>query len=73
MFGEDAFRSWVHVLTGALAFALLFALLGAMTELVLLGADLRVTSGVFMLGVLAFVGYLGAAVLGRREPPDGRP
>lgn len=73
MFGEEAFRSWMHVLMGALTFALLFALLAAMAELVLLEADLRLSSGALMIGVLAFVGYLGAAILGRRDAPSDRP
>lgn len=69
MFGEEAFGSWMHLLTGALCFALLFAFVAAMAELLLFGEGLRLTSGAVAIGALAFVGYFGAALLGRREPP----
>ena len=69
MFGEEAFSSWMHLLAGAACFALLFALMAAFSELLLFGSSLRLTSSAFVLGALAFVGYLGAALLGRPDSP----
>ena len=71
MFGNHAFQSWAVILVGAVMFAMLFMILGMMTELLFEGA-FEMTPGVMGFGLAAFVGYVGAAVLLRRDnaPPD---
>ncbi len=71
MFGNHAFQSWAVILVGAVMFAMLFMILGMMTELLFEGA-FQMTPGVMGFGLAAFVGYVGAAVLLRRDnaPPD---
>ena len=67
MFNTDAFNSWSTILAGACLFALLFTLLGTMSELVLEGT-LRISKYVVMLGLLAFVGYIMVALIIRLYP-----
>ncbi len=71
MFGNHAFQSWAVILVGAVMFAMLFMIVGMMTELLFEGA-FQMTPGVMGFGLAAFVGYVGAAVLLRRDnaPPD---
>ena len=71
MFGNHAFQSWAVILVGAVMFAMLFMILGMMTELLFEGA-FQMTLGVMGFGLAAFVGYAGAAVLLRQDnaPPD---
>ena len=71
MFGNHAFQSWAVILVGAVMFAMLFMILAMMTELLFEGA-FQMTLGVMGFGLAAFVGYVGAAVLLRRDntPPD---
>lgn len=60
MFDSDIFSSWTAILAGALFFALLFALVGILSELVLAGV-LRISNHSISLCLLAFTGYLGVA------------
>ena len=71
MFGNQAFHTWSITLVGAALFAMLFMVLGMMTELLFEGA-FQMTPGVMGFGLAAFVGYVGAAVFLRRSkvPPD---
>ncbi len=66
MFGSNVFQSWLSVLLGALFFALLFVLVGAMSELVMDG-QMQITNKAIMLGALAFVGYIGVATFIRSK------
>ena len=71
MFGNQAFHTWSVTLVGAALFAMLFMVLGMMTELLFEGA-FRMTQGVKAFGLAAFVSYVGVAVFLRRSkaPPD---
>lgn len=71
MFGERAFQSWLHILIGALAFALLFALAMLMAERVVEGT-FAPTPRVWLFGAAAFAGYLAVARCPwRRTVPPG--
>lgn len=65
MFGNHAFQSWAVIFVGAVFFAMLFMMLGMMTELLFEGA-FRMTPGVLGFGLAAFVGYVGVAIVLRR-------
>lgn len=70
MFNSHVFQSWLTVLAGGLIFALLFVLVGAMSELVMDG-EMKITNKAISLGLLAFVGYVGVASFIRlRKPSD---
>ena len=71
MFGNHAFHSWMIIFVGAAMFAMLFMVLGMMTELLFEGA-FQMTPGVLGFGAAAFTGYIGAAVVLRQDnaPPD---
>ena len=71
MFGDQAFHSWAVILVGGVLFASLFVLLAMMMELVFEG-EFRMTPGVVSFGVVAFVGYVGTAMILKRGnvPPD---
>ena len=71
MFGDQAFHSWVVILVGGMLFAALFVLLAMMMELVFEG-EFQMTPGVMGFGVIAFVGYIGTALILKRSngPPD---
>ena len=68
MFESDAFQSWLTVLLGGLLFALLFCLMGMMSELVLQG-EWQITTRSASLGALAFIGYIAVATFIRTHPP----
>lgn len=71
MFGEQAFRTWPHVLLGALWFAGLFGLAALMADR-LFNGNFEPTRRVWALAVAAFIGYIGTAMLirsGSRPPP----
>ena len=65
MFGDQAFHTWSIILVGAVLFAALFVLLAMMMELVFEG-EFRMTAGVMGFGMVAFVGYVGTAMILRR-------
>jgi len=71
MFGDQAFHTWSIILVGAAMFAALFVLLAMMMELVFEG-EFRMTAGVMGFGMVAFVGYLGTAMVLKRShaPPN---
>lgn len=64
MFDERAFRTWPHILLGAMAFAGLFVMLALMIELVFEGR-FYLSRTVTGLGGGAFVGYVATAWLVR--------
>ncbi len=65
MFGEQAFRTWGHILAGAALFAGLFAGAALAAGPVLQGvAEPLPARRIVALALLAFVGYVGAARLG---------
>ena len=66
MFGDQAFHTWPIILVGAVLFAALFALLAMMMELVF-GGEFQMTPGVAGFGVMAFLGYVGTAVILKRS------
>ena len=66
MFGNHAFQSWAVILVGAVFFAMLFMILAMMTEVVFEGA-FQMTPGVMAFGLAAFVGYVGTAMVLRRD------
>ena len=66
MFGNHAFQSWAVIFVGAVMFAMLFMILAMMTELVFEGA-FQMTPGVMAFGLAAFAGYVGAAMVLRRD------
>lgn len=68
MFDGRAFRTWPHILLGAMLFAGLFALLACMTERVFVGR-FYVSRAVVGLGAGAFIGYVATAWLVRPLPP----
>ena len=72
MFDNHAFHSWPIILVGATVFAGLFALLALMTEVLFEGVA-EVTPAVVGFGVVAFAGYVGTALILRRDdaPPPG--
>ncbi len=73
MFDERAFQSWLHILIGALTFALLFALAALMAERVLEGT-FAYTPRVWLLGAAAFAGYVTVALRPwQRAVPPGKP
>lgn len=69
MFGNHAFQTWTVIVAGATVFAMLFMVVGMMTELVFEGV-FQMTPGVASFGLAAFVGYMGTAVAVRRQPRD---
>ncbi len=66
MFGDQAFHTWSIILVGAAMFAALFVLLAMMMELVFEG-EFQMTPGVVGFGVVAFVGYIGTAMILKRS------
>lgn len=70
MFDGRAFRSWPHILIGAVAFAGLFMTLVMMGELVFHGR-FYVTRSAAGVGGGAFVGYVATAWLVRPAHPPG--
>ena len=60
MFGSHVFHSWVTILLGGVLFAILFGLVGMMSELVMDG-EMQISNKAVSLGALAFVGYIGVA------------
>ncbi len=69
MFGSHVFQSWLSVLLGAILFAMLFGLIGMMSELVL-GGEMNLSNQAISLGALAFVGYVGVATFIRIHRPS---
>ena len=71
MFGDQGFHTWTIILVGGVLFAALFMLLAMMTELVMQG-EFQVTPGVMGFGIVAFIGYIGTAMILKRSnaPPD---
>ncbi len=66
MFDNQAFHSWGIILVGAAVFAMLFMVLGMMTELLFEGA-FQMTPGVLAFGLAAFAAYIGIAAFLRRS------
>ena len=60
MFGSHVFHSWVTILLGGVLFAILFGIVGMMSELVMDG-EMQISNKAVSLGALAFVGYIGVA------------
>lgn len=68
MFDGRAFRTWPHILIGAVAFAGLFMTLAMMSELVFEGR-FHMTRAAAGIGAGAFVGYVATAWLIRLAAP----
>ncbi len=66
MFDVGLFDSWLSILTGAVCFALLFTMVGVMSDLLFDGV-MRLSSLTLGLTALAFVGYLAIALLIRDD------
>jgi len=66
MFDRRAFRTWGHVLLGACFFAAFFLTIMVMAEGVI-GDRPRLSRPAVALSVAAFVGYVGAAWIVRRD------
>lgn len=64
MFDGRAFRTWLHILVGAVAFAGLFMTVVMMSELVFSGR-FQMTRAVAGIGTGAFIGYVATAWLVR--------
>ncbi len=60
MFGSGVFQSWLAILLGGLIFAILFIIVGMMSEFVMDGG-MQLSNKAASLGALAFVGYMGVA------------
>ena len=69
MFGSGVFESWLTILLGALIFAMLFSIVGMMSDFVLDG-EMHFTNKSAALGALAFVGYMGVATFLRIQKPS---
>ena len=66
MFEKDAFESWPLVFTGAAVLAGLFVVVLLLGQYVS-GGRVRLTGAVVGVGVAAFLGYVGVALLLRHE------
>jgi len=66
MFDGRAFRNWGHVLIGACILSSLFLAIMVMTEEVV-GEGARFSRAALVVTAAAFVGYLGAAWIVRRQ------
>lgn len=71
MFSSSAFESWPLVFLGALVFAALFGIAAFMGDALLVESLTRPGQTVFGLGLGAFAGYVGVAVLIRLEEREG--
>ena len=60
MFGSGVFQSWLAILLGGLIFAILFIIVGMMSDFVMDG-EMQLSNKAASLGALAFVGYMGVA------------
>jgi hypothetical protein len=68
MFDGRAFRSWPHIVSGAVVFAGLFMTVAMMSELVFEGR-FGVTRAAIGIGAGAFIGYVATAWLVRPAHP----
>jgi hypothetical protein len=66
MFESHGFHSWLHVLVGACVFALMFGIMVASGE-ALFDGYLQPSRHSVGLSAGAFLGYIGVAVLVRRD------
>lgn len=67
MFNLRAFESWPLIVLGAATISTLFMIIMLMVEQVFEG-EMRMTRPVVAIGIAAFIGYIGTALIVRWRP-----